>query len=656
MSVNQRITPLGTIGHRGVDSIDVFVEKTESVLDQLHDLTVGELNIAFAEIDLTATQINNAKDTTVTKADQVAADLQNVTTLRNQTEQFKIQSETAKNEALAIYDNFDDRYLGAKSTQPTTDNDGDALNSGDLYYNSSSNHMYVYDGLMGIWVNIAYVPTLLSGLSDISLSGLSNGDTLVFNTATLRWENKPINKTLLGLGNVQNIAPEDMPLSLAEIEALALKLNISDTINTLESDIENKPLSAKQGKVLKGFIDGINALLTSDDTSLDQLQEIVAYIKANRDTLNSLAIANISGLSTALSLKANLLSNPYILNKLNSRIPLFQKVDTYSIKIPLGNTILGTTLTADVTLSLNSNLDTGTKQIGLDYFVYARVNQTYYISRDMTKTDGTLIGGFHYGLTPVGETPTGNKTTADITAISGINAYTLWDLKLKPSADVRGKFLKFGKWHDIYPMDSEYAIRKWSSPYTIASIANNTFVSSKIAGGATDFGRGLPLIPLEEGGDGVTAYTSFTAYKAHLVGKVAGCETYSFDKFPAVAYGVAENESSDASPNALGDNGTIRHFAKFTSKYGMEMATGVQWWWGQNVGGNYGTTDFAWRTNTESRGQIYSTSNNPTAVVLGGYRGAGALAGSRCSYWYSYVWDSNWSFGCRFTCDSLELV
>jgi hypothetical protein len=342
--------------------------------------------------------------------------------------------------------------------------------------------------------------------------------------------------------------------------------------------------------------------------------------------------------------------------KVNSRIPLFEKVDAYSIKIPIGNTILGTTLTADVTLSLNSNLDTGTKQIGLDYFVYARANQTYYISRDMDKTDGTLIGGFHYGLIPVGETPTGNKTASDITAISGINAYTLWDLKFKPSADVRGKFYKFGKWHDIYPMDTEYGIRKWSSPYTIASIANNTFVSAKIAGGATTNGRGLPLIPLEEGGDGVTAYTSFTAYKAHLIGKVAGKETYGFDEFPAVAYGVAENESSDASPNALGDNGTIRHFAKFTSKYGMEMATGVQWIWGKNVGGNYGTTDWAWRTNTESRGQIYSTSNNPTAVILGGFRGDGANAGARASAWSHHVWGSYWSVGCRFACDHLELV
>ena len=48
--------------------------------------------------------------------------------------------------AAASYDSFDDRYLGAKSAAPTVDNDGDALITGALYFNSTSNIMYVYSG------------------------------------------------------------------------------------------------------------------------------------------------------------------------------------------------------------------------------------------------------------------------------------------------------------------------------------------------------------------------------------------------------------------------------------------------------------------------------------------------------------------------------
>ena len=45
--------------------------------------------------------------------------------------------------AAASYDSFDDRYLGAKSSAPTVDNDGDALVTGALYFNSSTNIMNV---------------------------------------------------------------------------------------------------------------------------------------------------------------------------------------------------------------------------------------------------------------------------------------------------------------------------------------------------------------------------------------------------------------------------------------------------------------------------------------------------------------------------------
>lgn len=46
--------------------------------------------------------------------------------------------------AANLLDNFDDRYLGPKTTPPTLDNDGNALLDGALYFNSTSNIMFVY--------------------------------------------------------------------------------------------------------------------------------------------------------------------------------------------------------------------------------------------------------------------------------------------------------------------------------------------------------------------------------------------------------------------------------------------------------------------------------------------------------------------------------
>ena len=49
-------------------------------------------------------------------------------------------------QAAASADSFDDTYLGPKSSDPTVDNDGDALTAGDLYFNTTSNIMRVYSG------------------------------------------------------------------------------------------------------------------------------------------------------------------------------------------------------------------------------------------------------------------------------------------------------------------------------------------------------------------------------------------------------------------------------------------------------------------------------------------------------------------------------
>lgn len=56
---------------------------------------------------------------------------------------------------------------------------------------------------------------------------------------------------------------------------------------------------------LKNLIDAINRILQSDDTDLDQLQEIVTYIKQNKHILSTLGINNIAGLVEALAAKAD---------------------------------------------------------------------------------------------------------------------------------------------------------------------------------------------------------------------------------------------------------------------------------------------------------------------------------------------------------------
>ena len=72
---------------------------------------------------------------------------------RNEAEAFKNTAETHKNSAAssataaaASFDSFDDIYLGAKSSSPSVDNDGDALATGALYFDTTAGNMFVFNG------------------------------------------------------------------------------------------------------------------------------------------------------------------------------------------------------------------------------------------------------------------------------------------------------------------------------------------------------------------------------------------------------------------------------------------------------------------------------------------------------------------------------
>jgi hypothetical protein len=81
----------------------------------------------------------------------------------------------------------------------------------------------------------------------------------------------------------------------------AATLALTQVVDNLTSVETTKALSANQGKVLKGLIDTINGVLQSDDGTLDELQEIVNYIKQNKTDLQNLSIGNIAGLTQALA-------------------------------------------------------------------------------------------------------------------------------------------------------------------------------------------------------------------------------------------------------------------------------------------------------------------------------------------------------------------
>jgi microcystin-dependent protein len=69
---------------------------------------------------------------------------------------YALDAQSAATSATTAFSSFDKRYLGAKSADPTTDNQGAALVTGAQYFNTSLNAMRVYTGSAFV---AAYVPS-----------------------------------------------------------------------------------------------------------------------------------------------------------------------------------------------------------------------------------------------------------------------------------------------------------------------------------------------------------------------------------------------------------------------------------------------------------------------------------------------------------------
>ena len=116
-----------------------------------------------------ATNASNSATSASTSATNAATSEANALTYKNAAETAKTAAEAAQVAAELAADNFDDVYLGAKASDPTVDNDGDALTAGDMYYNTATSRMRVYDG--SSWADVAVDATTVVAKTSATGSG-----------------------------------------------------------------------------------------------------------------------------------------------------------------------------------------------------------------------------------------------------------------------------------------------------------------------------------------------------------------------------------------------------------------------------------------------------------------------------------------------------
>lgn len=143
-NVNKLATAINQSFIDAINSVKANETNIATVGQNISDVTAVADNVVpnIAEILLADTNASIA----TTKASEASASALAALSSQN-------AAATSANTAASLLDQFDDRYLGAKVSDPTLDNDGNALLVGALYFNSSSKQLKVWNG--SVWSDTA---------------------------------------------------------------------------------------------------------------------------------------------------------------------------------------------------------------------------------------------------------------------------------------------------------------------------------------------------------------------------------------------------------------------------------------------------------------------------------------------------------------------
>ena len=178
--------------------------------------------------------------------------------------------------AAASYDSFDDRYLGAKSSAPTLDNDSNALLTGAIYFNTSATKFYAWNG--SSWQELTSTITVtrwkktMSG-GETTLSGTD--DNSVSLSYTVGWEELFLNGVKLSRGDdytastgttVTGLSPALAASDIVEVISYT-PFNVSNALTVTTIDAKGDLLVGTASDTIGRLAVGTNGyVLTADST------------------------------------------------------------------------------------------------------------------------------------------------------------------------------------------------------------------------------------------------------------------------------------------------------------------------------------------------------------------------------------------------------
>jgi len=294
----------------------------------------------------------------------VLADSYDLDALIADTEAAKVAAQAAQTAAELALDNFDDRYLGAKTADPTVDNDGDALIDGAMYYDTTLNITKIYDLASTTWKRTT--PTTTEQTKIDTVSGIASdvstvaGNTTNINTVSGNTTN--INTVATNDANVTTVAGISSDVTTvsginANVTTVAGNTTNINTVAANNADITTVATNIADVSTVADDI--VKVIAVADD-----LAEVVSEVVTVADDLNEATseidtvatnIANVNAVGTNIANVNSVAGNEVNINAVNTNSA---NINTVATNITNVNTV--GSISADVTTVAGISADTTT--------------------------------------------------------------------------------------------------------------------------------------------------------------------------------------------------------------------------------------------------------------------------------------------------------
>jgi len=167
-----------SMGNNKVTDLGTPTASSDAVNKSYIDTLFGSTSSAATS----ATSAANSASAAATSATSASTSASSASTSASSAQTSATSAANSASAAAASYDSFDDRYLGAKSTAPTLDNDGDALIVGATYWDTPLSTMYAWSG--SAWIAISATSAVASVAGTANRITSTGGSTPIINIAS----------------------------------------------------------------------------------------------------------------------------------------------------------------------------------------------------------------------------------------------------------------------------------------------------------------------------------------------------------------------------------------------------------------------------------------------------------------------------------------